>query len=400
MAPLTRPAHMHPLPRLGRLGRGRRGVLLAAAFIGLVVVVDALVHISAVLIGFLALAPLLAAAVDGPRRTAIVAGLTSTVAVVAGLSSGLFGSLDHLLRVAVVVLVSVAAVYVARSREERENRLRQMTEIAAATQGALLRDMPRHIGDVRLATRYRSAAVAARVGGDLYEAVESAYGVRLIIGDVCGKGLAVVRLASIVMGAFRQSALVRSDLSSVVRDLDRLVRAAAQGRDNVDFVTAVLVELCDDEIRVANCGHPAPLFRDAAGRVRSINTPRVCPPLGPGGEIAPVVTRHGWSLGSRLLLFTDGVLEARDDAMRFLPPQVLREALQAPSPTACLDGIMAAVLRHVGGHPTDDLALVLVERAGTARPWSLRDGRGHSDTSGSDWPETPPDHRTDRLATS
>jgi hypothetical protein len=373
---------------------------LAASFIGLVVAVDVLAHTGAVLIGFLALAPLMAAAVASARQTAIVAGLTSTVALAAGLSSGMFGSLDHLLRVAVVVLVSIAAVYVAGSRQERENRLRQMTEVAITTQRALLRDMPRQIGDVRLSARYSSATEAARVGGDLYEAVDSGHGVRLIVGDVCGKGLAAVRLASIVMGAFRQSALVRSDLSSVVRDLDHLIRANGPAGDNVDFVTAILVELHEDEMRITNCGHPAPLLRDASGRVRTVDTARVCPPLGLAGQTAPVLTRHGWSVGSRLLLFTDGVLEARDDAMRFLPSQVLRNALHAPSPAACLDGIMAAVSRHVGGPLTDDLALVLVERAAKAPPQRLRDERHGRDLSASDPPWDSGRDRTGRLVTS
>ncbi|MBQ1016794.1 SpoIIE family protein phosphatase [Micromonospora sp. D93] len=129
-------------------------------------------------------APLFAAAVETPRRTTAVSATATTAAVAAGLPSGLLGSLDHLLRVAVVSTI-------------------------------------------------------------------------IIIGDVCGKGVAAVRLASAVTGAFRQSAIVRPDLAQVARDLDQFVAREPMPAKGSTFVTAVLVELRGDEIRTVNCGHPA-----------------------------------------------------------------------------------------------------------------------------------------------
>ncbi|MEK8110422.1 SpoIIE family protein phosphatase [Micromonospora sp. M12] len=153
----------------------------------------------------------------------MVSATATAAAVGAGLPSGMLGSLDHLLRVAVVITVSLMAVYVARARTGREERLRRMAEIVRITQAAILREPPQHAAGVELAARYVSAYEEAGVGGDLYEVVADQDRLRIIVGDVCGKGLAAVRLASAVAGAFRQSAIVRPNLTQVARDLDDLV---------------------------------------------------------------------------------------------------------------------------------------------------------------------------------
>jgi hypothetical protein len=175
--------------RLDAVRHRWRGLPLAIAFIALVWAIDVAAQARAVLIGFLALAPLLAAAVERARRTALVAALAALAALSSGLFGARFGSLDHLLRVAVVIAVGVVSIYVARARGLREERLRRVTEIARVTQQAVLREVPEQVGGVALAARYVSAYEAAQVGGDLYEVVDSPYGVRMIVGDVCGKGL-------------------------------------------------------------------------------------------------------------------------------------------------------------------------------------------------------------------
>ena len=81
----------------------------------------------------------------------------------------------------------------------------------------------RRSGTLAVAGRYISATAAADIGGDLYEALDTPYGVRMIIGDVRGKGLDAVRLASIVLGSYRHVAYERADLRAIVADLDRAV---------------------------------------------------------------------------------------------------------------------------------------------------------------------------------
>ncbi|WP_147252499.1 PP2C family protein-serine/threonine phosphatase [Micromonospora endolithica] len=337
------------------------GLRLAIGFIAVVLLVDVAAGTHAVLIGFLALAPLFAAAVDTPRRTGVVSATAITAAVAAGLPSGMLGSLDHLLRVLVVIAVSLMAVYVARARTRREERLRRMAEIVRTTQAAILREPPRYAAGVELAARYVSAYEEAGVGGDLYEVVADHDRLRIIVGDVCGKGLAAVRLASAVTGAFRQLAIIRPDLVQVARDLDALVAREPTSARGTTFVTAVLVELRDGEIRTVNCGHPAPILRRRSGEMTECGTSPPDRPLGLAGPRTAEIGRH-WAVGDRLLLLTDGLIEARDGERRFFPMDALRDCLAEPSVDRCLDAVWGAVHRHVGGEPHDDIALLLAER--------------------------------------
>ncbi|MFI7070717.1 PP2C family protein-serine/threonine phosphatase [Micromonospora sediminicola] len=337
------------------------GLPAALALIAVVLLVDVAAAAHAVLIGFLALAPLLAAAVDTPRRTAVASAAATAAAVLAGLPSQTLGSLDHVLRVAVVIAVSVAALYVARARTLREERIRRMSEIVRVTQKAILREVPPRIGDVALSARYVSAQRGAGVGGDLYEVVPGPDRVRVIIGDVCGKGLPAVQLASAVIGAFRQSAIVRDRLEEVATDLDALVAREPRPAYGVTFVTAVLLEVRGPDLWVMSCGHPVPLRHHPGRTPVPLHENEPDRPLGLGGRRTPP-RHHSWATGDRLLLYTDGLIEARDDAGRFFPLGLLDRPLSASSLPKALDAIWRAVRTHVGGEPRDDLALLLIER--------------------------------------
>jgi sigma-B regulation protein RsbU (phosphoserine phosphatase) len=100
--------------------------------------------------------------------------------------------------------------------------------------------------------------------------VETPHGVRLLVGDVRGKGLDAVRLAGVVLGSFRDAAQDRPDLAQVAAALDRSVTRAI-GRE--DFVTAVVVQVAaDGSAIVLNCGHPA-LLLVRAGRATGLDPP-------------------------------------------------------------------------------------------------------------------------------
>ncbi|MEV0730266.1 PP2C family protein-serine/threonine phosphatase [Polymorphospora sp. NPDC050346] len=363
--------------RQAKTGRGAggtldrwRGLPAALVFVALVWLLDVVSQTHAVFIGFLALAPLIAAAVEGGRRTAVVSGVAMTVAVLAGLPSGLFGSLDHLLRVAVVFSVGLASIYVARSRTQREHRLRQVSEIAQVTQRAVLRVLPEQVGDLRVAARYLSAYETAKVGGDLYEVVVTPYGVRAIIGDACGKGLQAVLTASTALGAFRHAAYVHEDLAAVAVDLDLAVaRDPAGGAAPVAFVTAALVQFGTTELEVVNCGHPAPVLRSGGDDLVTIEPPDRYPPLGlRRGAPPPTPVRHAWRPGDRLLLYTDGLLEARDRDGGFLALSEIYDCLAESTGDECVDRIVARLLAHTRGRTRDDAALMVLDRTpGPAR---------------------------------
>lgn len=101
------------------------------------------------------------------------------------------------------------------------------------------------------------------MGGDLYKVVETDFGVRLLIGDVRGKGLAAVAVTSAVLGCFREWAPETGTLKHLVARLNaRVIDQAAPG----DFVTAIVASFgADLAVEVANCGHPSPVRLTARG---------------------------------------------------------------------------------------------------------------------------------------
>jgi len=355
----------HPADRslLHRTERWR-GMPLALALIAVITVIDVLTQTNAVVLGFLSLAPLLAAAVEKTRRTALVTAVACVVALVAGLPSGMFGSLDHLLRSSVVFAVGIVSIYVARSRNLREARLRRMTEIAEVAQRAVLRAPPPQLGDVALVARYLSASEAANVGGDLFAVVDSPYGTRIIIGDACGKGLQAVQMSATVMGAFRQSAFVQPELSAVAADLDQAVYRDGIGTGQpAQFVTAALVQLTDDTLTVINCGHPAPALRTSAGTLEILEPGDRHPPLGLRRDAPdPLRLTRPWQVGDRLLLYTDGLVEARNGRGEFLASDRVTACLELPDRREALDRVVTELQRHAGGQISDDAAMLLAER--------------------------------------
>jgi phosphoserine phosphatase RsbU/P len=351
--------------RVGVRARSRlpaEQVALAAAVLWLVLfgVVDATAGV--IVIGLFSVAPLIAAAVVDECRTAVVGGAAVALAIGAGWWHGIAGDVNYWARVATVCAVSVIAVMVAGMRRRREERLARMTAIAEATQLALLPPLPAAMKGVNIAARYRSATHEASVGGDLYEVIPTGHGIRGIIGDVRGKGLEAVRLAGRVLSEFRRSAVAMPTIEQVARELGR---AIGPHLDEEDFVTAVLAQIAPTgELTIVNCGHHPPLLSNGGG-LWPLTGEKPVLPLGLEDDVTAFTA--AWSPGDRLLLYTDGLVESRDQHGDFLPADTIGSALLARDCDQALDTLIEAVHRHTGGHARDDMALLLLEHAAFVR---------------------------------
>ena len=161
--------------------------------------------------------------------------------------------------VSILVVTLISAFGSARGGQETQ-RLADVTSVAEAAQRALLRPLPRQVGPLELGVVYLAAAAEARVGGDLYEVTRTQFGIRLIVGDVRGKGLDAVEIAADVLGVFREVAHEVYTLAEVARRIDAsLARRPAAPLE--EFVTAVLAEIdpAAGSLTIYNCGHPPPL---------------------------------------------------------------------------------------------------------------------------------------------
>ncbi|AGL13589.1 PP2C family protein-serine/threonine phosphatase [Actinoplanes sp. N902-109] len=346
------PAARNPLTTRSRAGLGAALVLLVA--LSGLAVSD---HGEAHYVGLFAIVPLVAA-VFAWWQPVLGVGVLATV-VGAGFTAA-SGGVDAagLINVLGIALGTGLGAEVARMRQRQEERVAELWKLATVAQQAVLRPLGPQVGALAVAGRYISASTSADIGGDLYEALDTPYGVRIIIGDVRGKGLDAVRLASIVLGSYRHVAYERADLRAVVTDLDR---AVARVVGDEDFVTAALVEERGGTLTIVNCGHPAPLLL-RRGTVITLEPPSPAPPLGFMPVARPRVERL--EPGDRLLLFTDGLGEARRDGEFFPTTDRAWRLLGHGTVGDGLASLETALVDWVQGQLDDDIALVLLEYAG------------------------------------
>ncbi len=343
----------------------RAGVGAALVLLAVVSAVESAERPQADYVGLLAAVPFVAA-IFAVWQMVLATGVLATVvgAVFVGLAGTQNGLVDTqsgmvgLVNLMGIVLATGVAAAGATIRERQAEKIADLLRLASVAQQAVLRPIGPQVGALAVSGRYISATAAADIGGDLYEALNTPYGVRIIIGDVRGKGLDAVRLASIVLGSYRHVAYERADLKSIVQDLDR---AVARSVGDEDFVTAALVEERGGTLTIVNCGHPAPLLL-RRGRVIPLEPPAPAPPLGFMPEVKARVERL--EPGDRLLLFTDGLGEARREGEFFPTADRAWRLLGHGTVGDGLASLETALVDWVYGRLEDDIALVLLEYAG------------------------------------
>jgi hypothetical protein len=351
--PTLPPGRRRPLSPGSRAGLGAALVLLAV-----VSAVELSDGPAANFVGLFAAVPFLAAVFAFWPTVLIAGALAATVGMVFVGADGTLG-VSGMANILGIILATAIAAVVATIRQRQADKIVELQRLAAVAQQAVLRPVGPQVGALAVAGRYISATAAADIGGDLYEALDTPYGVRIIIGDVRGKGLDAVRLASIVLGSYRHVAYERADLKAIVTDLDR---AVARSVGDEDFVTAALVEERGGTLTIVNCGHPAPLLL-RRGQVIPLEPPSPAPPLGFMPEVKPRVERL--EPGDRLLLFTDGLGEARREGEFFPTADRAWRLLGHGTVGDGLASLETALVDWVHGRLEDDIALVLLEYAGT-----------------------------------
>jgi serine phosphatase RsbU (regulator of sigma subunit) len=300
---------------------------------------------------------------EADSRSAIVAPLRigarelGSLVLAMGPSGRCFDERDQAL---VRQLVRRTSLAVDNARLFEEQR-----RIAGTLQQSLLpRELPEITG-LESAARFSPMGDGHEVGGDFYDVFESGEGWAVVIGDVCGKGAAAAGLTALARHSART--LARNDPlpSQVLAGLNEAIMS--EPGSDLQFSTAAyarLVAVGDSTVvTCSSAGHPLPLVVRASGRVEEIGEPGTL--LG----VLPTVrvTDHTTELapGDAVVLYTDGVTEARRDGQIFGEERLgaLLSRLAGRPAAEIAAAIEDAVVAFHRGPLDDDLAVVVIRVA-------------------------------------
>lgn len=320
---------------------------------------------------FLIAAPAITASFAGAMATGAIGALAVVAQMIVGQLQGGLATANHEAQVGTLLVISALVTGFRLATDRHQRKLTQVRSVAEAAQQVLLRPLPDRLGPLRIASTYLAAEEGARIGGDLYAAVATHEAARLVIGDVRGKGLAAVGDASVLIGAFRGSAYRNLSLPAVAAHLGNAMRwnwdhGGREGSDpHESFVTALVLDAYDDRplARLVNCGHPPPLLvRDGEVRTLEIGEPAL--PLGLAMTSASdyKAETFDFEAGDLLVLYTDGLIEARDAGGAFYPLTERVAAWTGDGPLSLACYLQDDLLRHTGGLVHDDAATIVVAR--------------------------------------
>jgi len=231
--------------------------------------------------------------------------------------------------------------------------------IADTLQEALL-IMPGNLPGVDFAHLYRSATESARVGGDFYDLFEiDENRVGIVMGDISGKGLEAATLTSLVKSTIRIYAYDDYSPASVMKKVNDVVRKFCP---LYSFVTAFfcILDVKTGRLTYCNAGHPPAYVKQQASGLQFLAT---CSPIiGAFPEFDYVAGETVLEKGDALILYTDGITEARcDDG--FFGDERLVELIDKLTYFEVKDipeAIFDEVIKFTGGPLTDDIALLSI----------------------------------------
>ena len=242
-----------------------------------------------------------------------------------------------------------------RAQRQRDEELQEAREI----QDSLLpKELPEVVG-------YELAAMTQPlrfVGGDYYSVVRiSERHTVLCIADVAGKGLPAALLMSSLQAALRPLIWRRLAPRELCHRLNRILCDLTPVGKFISFFYAVL-DSVDNRLTYCNAGHNPPLLIRADGTSTELNAAGAV--FGQFPQWLYEQSELRMRSGDKLLLFTDGLVEACNaDEEPFGENNLIRIAGEDPSSSAeeLMGSLMRAASQHSGGHFQDDASLIVLK---------------------------------------
>jgi sigma-B regulation protein RsbU (phosphoserine phosphatase) len=238
-----------------------------------------------------------------------------------------------------------------------QQRLRQEMQHAHDLQMRLLPSVDTVAPNAKVAAR---VVPAESVGGDLYNLFRLGPGkTGVMIGDVSGHGYQAALIMALAMSASAIHAQTTADPGETLTALLSSMRDELATTEMFISMFYGVVDRNAGRLRYANAGHPHAFVIPKSGKVERL--PALDPPLGMGTS-QPSGTSRPWTTGDMLLLFTDGVSDARNhDGDRLGEERIVELARRHrdEDPARIVDRIFELLDQHTGDAPRrDDLTIV------------------------------------------
>jgi anti-sigma regulatory factor (Ser/Thr protein kinase) len=243
--------------------------------------------------------------------------------------------------------------------------------VAGLLQQSLLpADVP-EIPGVELASAYVAGSEGVEVGGDFYDAFHTSTGPVLVIGDVCGRGAEAAAMTALCRYTLRTAAL-EGPGNGPAHLLDVLNRSIlAQLPDNTQFCTVAVARLSrlesgSVEVTIASAAHPPVICLRADGSVETVDALGGLMGVFPSSAFPESTITLG--LGDALLLYTDGVVEARSGSELFGEERLvaLVRRLHDTAADEIVNRVLSSIDSHASGRLADDVALLCLRNQGVA----------------------------------
>lgn len=250
-----------------------------------------------------------------------------------------------------------------RSQAELRNALNSEREYSLLLQRALLPRAPQVPRGYDVAVHYAPAVANAEIGGDFYDVFESAEDMfSILIGDVSGKGLEAASMAATTRSTIHAYAHESTSAADVLTRANAVLSA-----DHADFSSFVTVffAILDTEsgnIVYSTGGHPPGAVRRSDGTVEFLQIGP--PPLGFLETHEYTQNKARLNYGDKLILYTDGISEARRNSVLFDIEGIQRtlEDYGHLPASDIADMLLDEARKWAEGRLTDDAAIVVIER--------------------------------------
>lgn len=198
---------------------------------------------------------------------------------------------------------------------EFHRSLSEEVEIGRSIQESMRPAIPPQIGCLELGTFYASATSGAKIGGDIYDVVShDEVAQHILVSDFSGKGLRAAMKAANIRALFRGFVVEGDSLELIASRLNRILFSEL-GEDEFDTAFLAHFDQRNRLLRYVNAGHPGPVLVEDSNS--SLLFENENPALGMFKDT--IFSEHSITLNptSLLVVYTDGVIEARNDGKFF-----------------------------------------------------------------------------------